>query len=131
MSLRKSKKKVMLSLGIFTILPMIMTSFISYPTLRQIFSSARSNTSNNIFNNLLGCLFDKLNFFNISILLVTFTCLLIINRKNNEKFLKWYIPALLILIIPYIVEPLNKIFHFMSYSFSLIDMVYTILLTSF
>lgn len=114
---KEKQKKVMLSLGIFTILPMIMTSFISYPTLRQIFSSARSNTSNNIFNNLLGCLFDKLNFFNISILLVTFTCLLIINRKNNEKFLKWYIPALLILIIPYIVEPLNKIFHFMSYSF--------------
>ncbi len=114
---KEKQKKVMLSLGIFTILPMIMTSFISYPTLRQIFSSARSNTSNNIFNNLLGCLFDKLNFFNISILLVTFTCLLIINRKNNEKFLKWYIPAILILIIPYIVEPLNKIFHFMSYSF--------------
>ena len=114
---KEKQKKVMLSLGIFTILPMVMTAFISYPTLRQIFSSARSNTSNNIFNNLLGCLFDKLNFFNISILLVTFTCLLIINRKNNEKFLKWYIPALLILIIPYIVEPLNKIFHFMSYSF--------------
>lgn len=114
---KEKQKKVMLSLGIFTILPMVMTAFISYPTLRQIFSSARSNTSNNIFNNLLGCLFDKLNFFNISILLVAFTCLLIINRKNNEKFLKWYIPTLLILIIPYIVEPLNKIFHFMSYSF--------------
>lgn len=114
---KKNQKKTMFSLGIFTILPMIMTMFISYPTLKQIFESARSNTSNSIFNNLLGCLFDKLNFFNISILLVTFTCLLIINRKGNEKFLKWYIPALLVLIIPYIVEPLNKVFHFMSYSF--------------
>lgn len=114
---KKKQKKTMLSLGIFTILPMGMTMFISYPTLKQIFESARSNTSNSIFSNLLGCLFDKLNFFNISILLVTFTCLLIINRKGNEKFLKWYISALLILLIPYIVEPLNKVFHFMSYSF--------------
>ena len=43
--------------------------------------------------------------------------LLIVERKNNKKFLKWYIPALLVLVIPYIVEPLNKVFHFMSYSF--------------
>lgn len=111
------QKKAMLSMGIYTILPMIMSLFITYPALRQIFLSARTNISKNIFNNLLGCLFDKLNYFNISILLIVFTVLLIINRKGNEKFLRWYIPAVLVLIIPYAVEPLNKIFHFMSYSF--------------
>ena len=114
---KKEQKRVMLSIGIYTILPMLMSLFITYPALRQIFGSARTNISKNIFNNLLGCLFDKLNYFNISILLVVFTMLLIVERKNNKKFLKWYIPALLVLVIPYIVEPLNKVFHFMSYSF--------------
>ena len=113
----KRQKRVMLSIGIYTVLPMIMSLFITYPALRQIFGSARTNISKNIFNNLLGCLFDKLNYFNISILLVAFTILLIVERKSNKKFLKWYIPALLVLVIPYIVEPLNKVFHFMSYSF--------------
>lgn len=111
------QRKVMLSIGIYTILPMIMSLFITYPALKQIFVSARTNTSKSIFSNLLGCLFDKLNYFNISILLIVFTVLLIINRKGNEKFLKWYVPAILVLIIPYVVEPLNKIFHFLSYSF--------------
>lgn len=114
---KKDQKRAMLSIGIYTILPMFMSLFITYPALRQIFGSARTNISKNIFNNLLGCLFDKLNYFNISILLVVFTMLLIVERKNNKKFLKWYIPALLVLVIPYIVEPLNKVFHFMSYSF--------------
>lgn len=114
---KKDQKRAMLSIGIYTILPMLMSLFITYPALRQIFGSARTNISKNIFNNLLGCLFDKLNYFNISILLVVFTMLLIVERKNNKKFLKWYIPALLVLAIPYIVEPLNKVFHFMSYSF--------------
>lgn len=114
---KKDQKRAMLSIGIYTILPMLMSLFITYPALRQIFGSARTNISKNIFNNLLGCLFDKLNYFNISILLVVFTMLLIFERKNNKKFLKWYIPALLVLVIPYIVEPLNKVFHFMSYSF--------------
>lgn len=114
---KKDQKRAMLSIGIYTILPMLMSLFITYPALRQIFGSARTNISKNIFNNLLGCLFDKLNYFNISILLVVFTMLLIVERKNNKKFLKWYIPALLVLVIPYIVEPLNKVFHFMSYSF--------------
>lgn len=114
---KKNQKRAMLSIGIYTILPMLMSLFITYPALRQIFGSARTNISKNIFNNLLGCLFDKLNYFNISILLVVFTMLLIVERKNNKKFLKWYIPALLVLVIPYIVEPLNKVFHFMSYSF--------------
>lgn len=114
---KKDQKRAMLSIGIYTILPMLMSLFITYPALRQIFGSARTNISKNIFNNLLGCLFDKLNYFNISILLVVFTMLLIVERKKNKKFLKWYIPALLVLVIPYIVEPLNKVFHFMSYSF--------------
>lgn len=114
---KKDQKRAMLSIGIYTILPMLMSLFITYPALRQIFGSARTNISKNIFNNLLGCLFDKLNYFNVSILLVVFTMLLIVERKNNKKFLKWYIPALLVLVIPYIVEPLNKVFHFMSYSF--------------
>lgn len=114
---KKDQKRAMLSIGIYTILPMLMSLFITYPALRQIFGSARTNISKNIFNNLLGCLFDKLNYFNISILLVVFTMLLIVEKKNNKKFLKWYIPALLVLVIPYIVEPLNKVFHFMSYSF--------------
>lgn len=114
---KKRQKMVMLNMGIYTLLPMIMSLFITYPALKQIFGSARTNISKNIFNNLLGCLFDKLNYFNISILLVVFTILLIINKDKNKKFLKWYIPALLVLVIPYIVEPLNKVFHFMSYSF--------------
>ena len=114
---KTDQKRAMLSIGIYTILPMLMSLFITYPALRQIFGSARTNISKNIFNNLLGCLFDKLNYFNISILLVVFTMLLIVEKKNNKKFLKWYIPALLVLVIPYIVEPLNKVFHFMSYSF--------------
>lgn len=115
---KESKKKTITALGISTLLACMISMVIILPSFLQITSSSRFSLNlEELLNSKTGPITDKLSFFLPSSFLIIQNILLFLDYKKHKKFLKWYFPSLLILGIPYIVEPINKIFHFFSYAF--------------
>lgn len=115
---KKNSKKSITALGITTIIALGLSMIILLPSLSQILASSRiSFNIFNLLNSKTGPITDKLSFFIPSSFLIVANFLLFLDFKKHKSFLKWYFPSLLILGIPYIVEPINKIFHFFSYAF--------------
>lgn len=115
---KKNWKKRIAALGISTLLAIGMSLFIILPTGLQILESSRLQISmSTVFNSKLGPILDKLSFFLPCSFLLACTLFLLFHWKDHKKFLKWYIPSLLLLGIPYIIEPINKMIHFFSYAY--------------
>lgn len=114
---KESRKKSIMSLGICTVIPILLSLFIIYPSYLQIFSSSRLDlVITKIVNSKTGPLTDKISFFFPTMLPLVTLLFLIVKHKENRKFLKFIIPTLIILFLPYIIEPINKIVHFGSYA---------------
>lgn len=115
---KKDFRKSITALGISSILAVGLSMFITLPTVYQISESSRLNFSLvDIFNSKLGPITDKVSYFLPTSFLLVGVSLLLLNWKDHKKFLKWFVPSLLILGIGYIIEPVNKILHFFSYAF--------------
>lgn len=115
---KKERKKAILSLGISTVLSLLMASFIIIPSYMEISVSSRIGFNpNSILNSKAGPLTDKLSFFMFGGCVYLGILLLIKNHKKEHKFIMWYLATCLIVAIPAIVEPINKIWHFGSYAY--------------
>ncbi len=115
---KKGRKKAILSLGISTILSLLMASFIIIPSYMEISVSSRIGFNlNSILNSKAGPLTDKLSFFMFGGCVYLGILLLLKNHKKERKFIIWYLATCLIVAIPAIVEPINKIWHFGSYAY--------------
>lgn len=115
---KNNKKKSITALGISTVIAIGLSMIVVIPSFLQISSSSRiSFDFIELLNSKTGPITDKISFFIPSSFLIVANLLLFLDFKNHKCFLKWYFPSLLILGIPYIVEPINKIFHFFSYAF--------------
>lgn len=109
--------KKILSLGISTILSIGSSLFIVIPTYKQISISARMISSfESLLNSKLGPLTDKISLFLFGPMLFMALLFLIKNFKQNKKFLSFYITSMILLLLPVIVEPINKLLHFGSYA---------------
>lgn len=114
---REKQKKSILSLGINTVISILLSLFVIIPSYLQISSSSRLTLNlSKIFNSKLGPITDKLSFFIPCTFLLVGVVLLLLNFKKNDKFNKFIFPSLIIMGIPYIIEPVNKVFHFGSYA---------------
>jgi len=115
---KKEWKKSIVALGISTVFAIGLSMFITLPSLLEITESSRLGFSlADVLNSKTGPLTDKISYFLPTAFLLVTVGLLLLDFRNHKKFLKWYFPSLLILGIPYIIEPVNKIFHFFSYAF--------------
>ena len=115
---RKEIGKKILSLGISTILSIGSSLVILLPSYKQISISARlSSGFSSLLNSKLGPLTDKIVLFIFGPLLFVGLFLFIKDFKKNKKFLSFYIPSMILLLIPIIIEPVNKLLHFGSYAF--------------
>ena len=115
---RKERKKIVTSLGISTIISLLLSSFVVIPSYMQISISARNIFKiNSLLNSGVGPITDKLSMFFFGGIVYVGLFLLLKNYKKNFKFLTFYIPTLLIVLIPVMIEPINKIWHFGSYAF--------------
>lgn len=115
---KKERKKAILSLGISTILSLLMAAFIIIPSYMEISISSRMGFNlGSVLNSRSGPLTDKLSFFMFGGVLYLGILLLLKNHKKEKKFLIWYFATSLIVLIPAIVEPINKIWHFGSYAY--------------
>lgn len=115
---KKERKKAILSLGISTVLSLLIASFIIIPSYMEISVSSRIGFNlGSVLNSKAGPLTDKLSFFMFGGVVYLGILLLLKNYKKEKKFLIWYIATCLIVAIPAIVEPINKIWHFGSYAY--------------
>lgn len=115
---KDERKKAILALGISTVISILLSLFIIVPSYMQISISSRMGSSiNTLLNSKMGPITDKASMFLFGSLMYAGLFFLIKNFKKNRKFLTFYIPVLLLLLIPVIIEPINKIWHFGSYAF--------------
>lgn len=115
---KEERKKAILLLGISTILSLLISSFIVVPSYMQISVSSRMGFSiKTLLNSKMGPITDKTSMFLFGGIMYVGLFLLIKNFKKYKKFLSFYIPVILTLLIPVIIEPINKIWHFGSYAF--------------
>ena len=114
---KSKQKKSVLSLGINTVISVLLSLFVIIPSYLQISASSRLTLNlSKIFNSKLGPITDKIAFFIPGTFLFAGIVLLILNYKKNKKFSKFIFPSLIITGIPFIIEPVNKILHFGSYA---------------
>ena len=112
------RKKAILALGITTIISILLSLVIVIPTYLQISISSRSIFNiNTLLNSKMGPITDKLSMFLFGGVMYTGILLLLKNYKKHKKFLTFYIPVLLVMLIPVMIEPINKVWHYGSYAF--------------
>lgn len=113
----EEKSKKILSLGINTILSIGMSLLIVIPTYKQISISSRMITDiEKIINSGIGPLTDKVALLLFGPILFVGLILLVKEYKKHKKFLSFYIPCMILLLIPILIEPTNKLLHFGSYA---------------
>lgn len=114
---KENRKKAIASLGIFTILSILISLVIVIPSYNQIMMSSRLQVNvKTLLNSKTGPIIDKISMLTFGGIVYTGLLLLLKDYKNNKKFLKFYIPTSLIVLIPLVVEPINKIWHFGTYA---------------
>ena len=113
---KEDRKKAILSLGIATGLSLLISLFIVIPSYMQINESSRFTFSiKTLLNSKLGPISDKLSLIAFGGLLYAAIISLYLKFKEHKQFLTFYTPALLIMFVPLIIEPVNKVLHFGSY----------------
>ncbi len=106
------------SLGLSTILSVLSSMVIILPSYKQISISARMGyTLETLLNSKLGPITDKISLFLFGPIIFVFLIMLLKEDKLNKKFLSFYIPSMILLLIPVLIEPVNKLLHFGSYAF--------------
>lgn len=109
--------KKVTGLGISTILSVLSSMVIILPSYKQISISARMGyTLESLLNSKLGPITDKISLFLFGPIILVLLILLLKEDKINRKFLSFYIPSMILLLIPVIIEPVNKLLHFGSYA---------------
>lgn len=112
------RKKAILALGITTVLSLLLSSFVLIPSYLQISISSRLDLDlETLFNSKMGPITDKVSMFMFGGIMYVGLLLLLKKWKPNKKFLLFYIPTILIVMIPVFIEPINKVWHFGSYAF--------------
>ena len=114
---KKDYKKIITVLGISTIISILIASFVIIPSYLEINSSYRVQFDlSSLLNSKTGPLTDKLSMLLFGGIIYTGIILLLIKFKKNLKFLMFYIPTILVLTIPIIIEPIHKMLHFGSFA---------------
>jgi len=115
---KSERKKGILALGITTILSVLISVVVLIPSYMQISVSSRLNSRLiEMLNSKTGPLTDKLSFFMFGGIVYLGIIFLIKHHKKDSKFSLWFLVNFLIVGIPIIIEPINKIWHFGSYAF--------------
>ena len=112
----KTTKKAIFNLGVCTVLAMITSSIVLIPSLTEVFASPKLGiTLDNITKSRFGPLSDKISFFFTLAPLCALTIMQLLNYKKDKKNTLFGFALLLLLGIPVIIEPVNKLWHFGNY----------------
>ena len=112
----QNTRKAIASLGLSVLLSLLISSIALIPVFLQILSSARMGVNfSQLGMSKFGPIIDKLMFLTSS--MAPMACMLLFLRKykQNKTNITFIIMSLLLLGIPIIIEPINKMLHFGSY----------------
>lgn len=113
---KENIKRSIFNLGGSTVISLLISSFVLVPTFLQMFSSQRvAFDFSTVVNSGVGPLSDKMAFFFASGISIGFVILLLFNHKKHKKFVRFLLLSFIILFIPVVIEPINKLWHFGSY----------------
>ena len=113
---KKNMKKAILTLGICTLISVLLSAVIVIPAILQTIGSERAGLDLKVLlNSNKGPLVDKISILFTSGPLIALTILLGLNYKKHKKFSGFVFPLLILLGLPILVEPMNKLFHLGSY----------------
>ena len=111
------RKKAIAALGLSTVLAIAISCVIIVPTYLQISGSSRADFSlKTLLTSKTGPITEKIAIFAGGGILYTCLLLLLKEHKEHKQFLKFYIPVMLLLLVPVIVEPIHKLWHFGSFA---------------
>ncbi len=109
-------RKAITSLGLSVLLSLLISSIALIPVFLQILSSARMGVNfSQLGTSKFGPIIDKLMFLTSS--MAPIACILLLFRKyrQNKANITFIIMSLLLLGLPILIEPINKMLHFGSY----------------
>ena len=106
-------KKTAITLGITTLLSILISSFSIGPAIMQTFNSSRLDGISNtyLFNNTI----NKLLYLMFNSILIIYFIKLISKIKSKDKNIYFYVIMFILLFIGVILEPINIMFHLGSY----------------
>jgi uncharacterized membrane protein YfhO len=112
----KKKGKIIFNLGVSTVLAMITSSIVLVPSLLEVFASPKLGiTLDNITKSKFGPLSDKIALFFTLAPVCALTIMQLLKYKKDKKNTIFIFALLLLLGIPVIIEPVNKLWHFGNY----------------
>lgn len=113
---KDNMKHAIFNLGVSTVISLMISAFFLFPTFIQLSESQRAGFDlAGILNSKFGPLSDKISFLFASGCLISLVLLLLFNFKKHKKFTSFLLPLLIMVGLPLIIEPVNKIWHFGSY----------------
>ena len=106
-------KKIAITLGITTLLSILISSFSTGPAIMQTLNSSRLDGISNtyLFNNTI----NKLLYLMFNSVLIIYFIKLISKIKNKDMNIYFYVIMFILLSIGVIIEPINIMFHLGSY----------------
>lgn len=114
---KQERKNSVLLLGIGTIVAILIASIKILPAFIQTFDSSRvGGNTVGILKSHTSYMYDRISFLFSGVIICPLILLLISKYKENKKFLILTISALILTLIPVVVDPVNRIWHMGSYS---------------
>ena len=111
------KSKITL-LGFSVVLSLLVSSIILLPTITQILSSSRIGFNfASLASSKTGPILDKLMFLTSTMPLIVCNLFMLKKSKTDRKWISFLIISVILVSIPLIVEPINKMLHFGSYMY--------------
>lgn len=109
----KESKKIVITLGITTLLSLLISSFSIGPAIMHTINSSRFNGISNtyLFNNTI----NKLLYLMFNSVLIIYFIKLISKIKSKDKNIYFYLIMFILLFIGVIIEPINIMLHLGSY----------------
>jgi uncharacterized membrane protein YfhO len=109
------KKKCITNLGFGTVISLLISCVVLAPTLLEINESARFGfTWSNLLSSHFGPYTNKAVYL-LSSGFPAAMAVLLIKKKKDQKFTKYLAILLVMMLLPIIIEPMNKMWHFGSY----------------
>ena len=130
---KEKRSKKILQLLLSNLLCIGCSFVVILPTVQQFLSGTQISYSlEEILNSKWGLLTDKVSLFLFGPLIWVGLVLLLKNYKKHKEFLTFYIPAMILLCLPIIIEPVNKLLHLtisncFPHSFGFITIIFLII----
>ncbi len=114
---KKDRKNRIFLLGIGTISSILISFVKVLPSIIQTFESSRiGGNIADILKSNTSYMYDRMSFLFSGVIIYPLIFLLILKYKENKKFLILTLSALMLTLLPIVVDPINRLWHMGSYS---------------